>query len=182
MARDQISPVEKKQERREQNKSFISTKYIILLGIFVLIEAYILLDEPLPLKEQVKNQLDISAFKNDYPLVVLYKGRSSEYEYEWSTAAWTGWGERIKIYFLFFWNLFKKKLLENKNLYKTASRLYLPWAAEGTYISKSCNVSCYVTSDQDLLQLADVVVMEVCQFFNTFNELSQRNLFYFKNS
>lgn len=95
--------VEKRQERsgREQSKSFISTKYIILFGIFVLIEAYILLDEPQPLKEQIKNQLDISAFKNDYPLVVLYKGRSSEFEYEWSTAAWTGWGERNNFNYIF---------------------------------------------------------------------------------
>lgn len=37
----------------------------------------------------------------------------------------------------------------------------LPWAAEGISVTKSCDVSCYVSNSQSLLGTADAVMMEV---------------------
>merc|ERR1712184_94589 len=69
-------------------------------------------------------------------------GKSKSHDFVWNTGYWCGWGTDSK-------NLLHESVLKS-----------LPWAAEGVWVNKRCDVSCYVTDSPGLISLADAVVME----------------------
>lgn len=56
-------------------------------------------------------------------------------------------------------------IIEKQNMRDQIITKDLPWAAEGVRVTKSCDVSCYVTDSQGLAPMADAIMMEVRKFF-----------------
>eukprot|EP00012_Vannella_robusta_P007863 CAMPEP_0206200910 /NCGR_PEP_ID=MMETSP0166-20121206/11191_1 /ASSEMBLY_ACC=CAM_ASM_000260 /TAXON_ID=95228 /ORGANISM="Vannella robusta, Strain DIVA3 518/3/11/1/6" /LENGTH=336 /DNA_ID=CAMNT_0053619399 /DNA_START=128 /DNA_END=1138 /DNA_ORIENTATION=+ len=88
----------------------------------------------------------------DRPLIVLHQGTSPSHDYVYNTAYWTGWGT------------------EKQNMRDQIITKDLPWAAEGVRVTKSCDVSCYVTDSQGLAPMADAIMMEIINHPRSFGD------------
>eukprot|EP00339_Tiarina_fusa_P002680 CAMPEP_0117013152 /NCGR_PEP_ID=MMETSP0472-20121206/10910_1 /TAXON_ID=693140 ORGANISM="Tiarina fusus, Strain LIS" /NCGR_SAMPLE_ID=MMETSP0472 /ASSEMBLY_ACC=CAM_ASM_000603 /LENGTH=299 /DNA_ID=CAMNT_0004716391 /DNA_START=155 /DNA_END=1051 /DNA_ORIENTATION=+ len=88
----------------------------------------------------------------DRPLIVLYQGNSPSHDFVYNTAYWTGWGT------------------EQQNMRDRVITKDMIWAAEGIKVTKSCDVSCFVTDSQGLLPMADAVMMEIINHRRSFGD------------